>query len=99
MDNLTKLKNLMVAACDSIKQGNRDIGLNLLEVAADVMEDITPEDIELQFVTTQVEAPVVEQSSFDEDDTLEDEVYEAASHKNLHDILSGWDALKNVGTV
>lgn len=53
MDNIHKLKNLLVSSCQSIKEGNRDIGINLLEIAADLMEteDITPEVIETQFVT------------------------------------------------
>lgn len=53
MENIHKLKNLLVSSCQSIKEGNRDIGINLLEIAADLMEaeDISPEVIETQFVT------------------------------------------------
>ena len=53
MENIHKLKNLLVSSCQSIKEGNRDIGINLLEIAADLMEaeDISPEVIETQFIT------------------------------------------------
>lgn len=53
MNNVSKLKNLLVSSCQSIKEGHRDIAVNLLELAADLMEeqDISPEVIETQFIT------------------------------------------------
>lgn len=53
MHNVNKFKNLLVSSCQAIKDGHRDIGVNLLELAADLMEeqDISPEVIETQFIT------------------------------------------------
>ena len=101
MDSIVKLKNMMVAACDAVQKGNRDIAINLLEIATDVMEDVKPEDIETQFIVKQAESTTdkdlfeeTEMASTDEEDHVEDST--EVAHSKLHDILAGWD-FKNGG--
>jgi len=88
MDNVVKLKNLMVSACKAVQDGHRDIAMNLMEVAADVMSDVDPEIIETQFNTHSAETP---DTSIDvAADDVEEMEPEVAS-KSMRDILSGWD--------
>ncbi len=95
MDNVTKLKNLMVSACTSIKEGQRDIALSLLEHAADVMENVEPEVIETQFVTKVNNAAHEMEEGFKEETASEDdeleEMHPEVAHSSFRDILVGWD--------
>lgn len=63
IETVSRIKNLLVASCDAIKQGNRDIASNMMELALDEMEQasLEPEDIE-------VNLPVV--SDTPEDDRI-----------------------------
>ena len=81
MNNVSKLKNLMVSSCQAIKEGNRDIAVNLLEIAADLMEepDISPEVIETQFITT-VNTEVVPTEFENASEEQVDDVIEDAQH-------------------
>lgn len=94
MDNIHKLKNLLVSSCQSIKEGNRDIGINLLEIAADLMEteDITPEVIETQFVT-QVNENIIptEFESAADQDYLEIDDKNKTKEKMLNKALDNYD--------
>ena len=94
MDNVVKLKNLMVSACSAIKDGNRDIGLNLLELAADVMVDVEPEVIETQFVIGDVTKPdITEEAPEGAEENADDfssEMQPEEASQSLRDILSGW---------
>ena len=90
MNGVTKLKRLMVSACDAVKQGHGDIARNLLEVAADVMEDVDPEEIETLFMTDAVNAVDVADAETEAESTDEELSPEVAS-RSFHDMLKGWD--------
>jgi hypothetical protein len=90
MDNVVKLKNLLVSACDAVQKGNKDIAVSLLEVAADVMEHVDPEVIETQFILSNdnnasPDETLLENAHLDEDMPPE------VAKKSLNDILNGWN--------
>lgn len=87
MSSINKLKKLMVSACEAVKEGHGDIARNLLEVAAEVMDDINPEDIETQFMTDAVDLTETAEETESDDNALTPEV----ASKSFHDMLAGWN--------
>lgn len=103
VDTLTRIKNLIVASCDSLKQGNRDIASNIMELALDEMGSLEPEDLDIGIsVIPTVEAPVENafeneifdgEYAFNAGDSLE-EIEDTAAYTNLRDIVSNMVSVK-----
>lgn len=75
--NLNKVKAMLVAACDSCKQDNRDIAMNMMEIALDELQNMEPQDIEdnIQIVTVNDGIPVeniLENACFNDEEIDED---------------------------
>lgn len=94
IQNVHRIKNLLVASCDSVKQGNRDIAINLMDIALDEMDGLEAEDLEVGLVVV----PTVEDSAenafenevFEEEEPLSDQ----AAYTDLRSIVSNMVAKK-----
>lgn len=92
-EQLNRLKGLLVASCDSLKQGNRDIASNLMEIALDEMNSLEAEDINIGLsVVNTVEDNA--ENAF-ENEVFEDEpLEETAAYSSLHSIVAKMVAQK-----
>lgn len=93
---LNKIKNLMVISCDCLKQGNRDIASNMMELALDEMSNVEPEDLEVGLSVVKTveyveEASALENEIFDEDVIPHDVeiISEQAAYDDLRSVVRG----------
>ena len=73
MTPLEKLKGLLVSACESHHNGNTDIASNLMELAADELSNVNPEDIAAHFHVAESSAADVEPAFVDEADLFDED--------------------------
>lgn len=71
-NTLTTLKGLLVAARESLEDGNREIASNLMETALDEMEKVSAEDLDVNLQIVE-DVPAVEEDAADEPDLLDEE--------------------------
>ena len=84
---LNKVKAMLVAACDSCQQNNRDIAMNMLEIALDELQSMNPQDVEDSFQIVAVSDGEIGEGGIESacfNDEVEDEDY-----TNLDTLLDG----------
>jgi len=88
--SIRRIKDLLVGACESIKDGHRDIASSLADVMLDEIAKIEPEDIELGFAILNTEEPAQEIASdgFEDFPELTDEVEHADFRDRIRSMVA-----------
>lgn len=95
---LNRVKKLMVASCDALHQGHRDIASNMMELALDEMASLKPEDVEIGLPVVEdaaeSETAAAAETAFENEDFGDDEMTDEVASQNLNDIVRNMVAAK-----
>lgn len=86
-NSLRRIKDLLVGACESLKEGHRDIASNLTDVMLDEIAKIEPEDIELSFALINSDV-AQEETANDDFAELDDEVAQTDFRSIIRNMIS-----------
>lgn len=97
---LNKVKAMLVAACDSCHQDNRDIAMNMMEIALDELRGMDPQDIEDGLQIVSVADGVINEGGIESacfNDELTDEAVEELDNETANTTFKNMIANMFVG--